>query len=614
MSHCPFTPASGALIATVVLGALSAAPAVAETLPEYTGDTIVVTPTRMPEKASAVIGDITVITAQEIAAAGQTSLVELLQAQPGVEITQYGGAGTVASVNIRGGNSNHTLVLVDGLRVGSATFGTTPLENIALDQIERIEILRGPASSLYGADAVAGVIQIFTKQGHGTPKPSVTVGVGSYGLVQGQVDYGGETGNTRFNLGAGYSRTDGGFSAARPGTYGYNPDKDGDEKRSVHLNVDQAIGDRNHIGLTAMANRDFVDYDAGTANDVAHNEVNDVAAWWKGHLAGPWTSQLCIGLGQNHTQNFSLGIPTGRFDTDQTQYLWQNDFALSGGNNLTASLERNEQRVGSSTAFTATSRTVNAGQLGYLGQWGAHTLQASVRHDDYSDFGGHSTGSLGYAYALNAAWRASASYGTSFKAPTFNDLYYPTTPYYQGNPALQPEQGRNLELALRYQNHADQLGLTAYRNRVKDLITYVYPMMENVNRATLEGLTLDGSTELAGMRVRVSMDWQRPTDDATGKLLPYRARQHGTLDVSKVLDRWTLGAMLVASGSRYADLANMQSLGGYALLDARAQYRINPEWNMLMRVNNVLNADYQLRAGYNTPGINGLLALQYQPK
>lgn len=597
----------------LALGLLFASSAYADTLPEFVGDTIVVTPTRTPEKASAVVGDITVITAQEIAAAGQTSLVELLQAQPGVEVAQQGGPGTLAAVRIRGGNSNQTLVLVDGLRVGSATAGTTPLENIALDQVERIEILRGPASSLYGADAVAGVIQIFTKQGHGTPRPSVTVGVGNHGLLQGQVNYGGETGNTRFSLGAGYSRTDGGFSAARPGTYGYNPDQDGDEKRSVHLNVEQTIDDRNQIGLTAMANRDFVDYDAGTAKDVAHNQVNDVAAWWKGRLTGLWTSQLRVGLGQNHTENFSLGIPTGRFDTDQTQYLWQNDFALSGGN-LTASLEHNDQHVSSDTAFTATSRTVNAAQLGYLGQWGAHTLQASVRHDDYSDFGGHSTGTVGYAYAFNTAWRASASYGTSFKAPTFNDMYWPVTLYYQGNPALQPEQGRNLEMALRYQNHANQLGLTAYRNRVKDLIVYVYPSMENVNRATLEGITLEGGTELAGVRIRASMDWQQPTDATTGKLLSYRARQHGTLDVSKVLDRWELGATLVASGSRFADAANTRRLPGFARLDVRAQYRINPEWKALVRVNNVLNADYQLVAGYNTPGINGLLALQYQPR
>ncbi len=621
----------------LALGIVFASPLHAESLPEYVGDTIVVTPTRTPEKASAVISDISVIMAKDIAAAGQTTLAELLQAQPGVELKQSGGPGSQASVSIRGGNSGHTLVLIDGLRVGSATTGTTPLENISLGQVERIEILRGPASSVYGADAVAGVIQIFTKQGYGAPRPSVTVGAGSHGLAQGQVSYGGEVDDTRFSLGAGYSRTKGGFSVARPGVYGYNPDKDGDINRNAHLNVDHAIDGRNHVGITAMGHRDYVDIDDGTAKDVAHNQVNDLAVYWKSRVSANWASQLRAGLGQNHTESFSLGAPTSRFDTDQTQYLWQNDFALRIGN-LTASLEHNDQRVSATTAFTATSRTINAGQVGYLGQWGAHTLQASLRNDDYNDFGGHTSGMAGYAYALNAAWRASASYGTSFKAPTFNDMYWPTEVYvspwgssgYKGNPDLKPEQGRNLELSLRYQQGLNQASLTAYRNRVRDLIVYVpasfpaFSTMANVNRTTLEGVTLEGATELAGLRIHASMDWLQATDDATGHFLNYRARRHGTLDVSKVLDRWTLGATLVASGSRFADLANTSSLPGYARLDVRAQYRVNPHWDVLMRVNNVLDADYQLVAGYNTssqlvpayntPGINGLIALQYHPK
>ena len=582
----------------------------AESLPEYTADTIVVTPTRVAERSAAVIGDITVITAEDIAAAGQTSLLELLQAQPGLEITQEGGAGANAALRIRGGNSGHTLVLVDGLRVGSATVGTTPLESIGLEQIERIEILRGPASSLYGADAVAGVVQIFTRQGRGDPRLSASLGAGSQGLLQGRATYSGQAGATRFSVGAGYSRTDGGFSSARPGTWGYHPDDDGDEKRSVHLNVEHAVNDRHRIGVGGMANRDTVEYDAGTADDIARNDVNSLSAWWKGRLSDAWTSQVRVGLGQNNTENFSLGVSTGRFDTDQVQYLWQNDLSLPVGS-LTASLERNAQDVDASTLYTRTRRSVNAAQLGYLGQWAAHTVQASLRHDDYSDFGGHTTGTAAYAYAITAAWRTSASYGTSFKAPTFNDMYWPVTPWYQGNPDLQPERGRNLELALRYQDGADSLGLTAYRNRVEDLIVYEYPTMQNVDRATLEGITLDGGTELAGIRMRASVDWQQPTDDATGNVLSYRARRHGTLDVAKALGRWELGTTLVASSSRYADAANTQRLPGYARLDVRAHYRIAREWRALLRVNNVLDADYQLVSGYNTPGVNGLLALEY---
>lgn len=598
----------------LALAAGLVAPACAETLPVFTGDTVVVTPTRTPQSAASVIGDVTVITASDIAAAGQTSLVELLQAQPAVEITQSGGAGAAAGVRIRGGNPGHTLVLIDGLRVGSATLGTTPLENIALDQIERIEILRGPASSLYGADAVAGVIQIFTRTGQGAPHLSGQVGVGSHGLVQGNVQYSGRAGDTRFSLGAGHARTDGGFSAARPTAFGYNPDDDGDRKTSLHLNLDHALGARHSVGLTALANRDRVEYDAGTANDYARNSVNAVSAWWKGQLTEAWRSWLSAGLGQNHTDNFSLGASTGRFDTDQRQYQWQNDFALPVGE-LSASLERLEQQVDASQiVYTQRRRTVNAVQAGYRADLGAHAVQLSLRRDDYSDFGGQTTGMAGYAYAITPAWRLGAVYGTSFKAPTFNDMYYPSTPFFVGNPALQPERGRNAELSLRWRQAYSHAGLTAYRNRVEDLIAYVFPTMQNVNRATLEGLTLAGGTEIAGTRIEASLDWQNAEDRATGKLLPYRARRHGSLDMAHDFGALELGATLVASGPRFVNAANTRSLGGYARLDLRASYAVRPDWRLIARVNNVLDADYALVENYNTPGINGFFGIEYRPR
>ena len=605
---------------TLALSAVFASSAFAETLPEVVGETIVVTATRTPQKASQVIGDITVITARQISEAGQTTLVELLQKQPGIEITQYGGAGTGADIRIRGGNPAHTLVLIDGLRVGSATLGTTPLEGISLDQIERIEILRGPASSLYGADAVAGVVQIFTRQGTGAPKFSARMGGGSHGLLQGDVQYGGQAGATRFNLGAGYARTDGGFSSRRPGTFGYNPDDDGDEKHSAHLRLEHALNSAHSFGLSGLYNRDRVEYDAGTADDYGINYVNSVSAWWKGHLTDHWQSHLLIGQGQNRSANFSLGASTGEFNTDQTQYQWQNDFTLPLGE-LTASLERLEQKVDASqVAYKQTDRSVNAGQVGYQARIGRHALRASLRHDAYSDFGGQTTGAAGYGFDFTPAWRVSASYGTSFKAPTFNDLYYPTTAFFQGNPNLKPEQGRNFELGLRYQQGVNLLSATAYRNRVKDLIVYVatlppaIPTMQNVSRATLEGLTLAGHTELAGLRIKASYDWQNAEDEATDKELTYRAQHYGTLDISKTLGNWEIGTALLASDKRYTNTANTSKLDGYARLDVRANYRLTPEWRLLARVNNVLDADYSLRAGYNTPGINGFVGLEYRQK
>ena len=581
----------------------------------YALDYIVVTATRTPLPAKQVIGDITVITQEQIRNAGQTTLVELLQGQPGLEITQSGGAGTIAGVSIRGANSNQTLVLMDGLRVGSVTSGTTPLENISLDQIDHIEILRGPASSLYGADAIGGVIQIFTKRGSGTPRVTAALGLGTQGTLNGRVGYAGEVGNTRFSIGAGYDKTNGGFSAARPGTFGYVPDDDGDRKRNASFSIEQSLNSKNQIGLTGFYNHDRVEYDAGTPNDYANNQVNGVSAYWRGKLAAAWQSRVMIGQGENLTDNFSNGISTGKFNTRQTQYQWQNDFSLPLGV-VSASLERNEQKVDSSTAFTQQQRNVNAVQLGYQASVGAHSVQASLRRDDYSDFGAHSTGNLGYAYAINSDWRATASYGTAFKAPTFNDMYYPLQFGYQGNPNLKPETSRNKEIGVRYAAGVNAFGISAYQNDVQDLIQInsSFTTVTNIAQARLRGVELTGATQLAGMSIKASYDWQDPENRANGNTLTYRAQRHGTLDVSRSLGALELGAQVIASDKRYTNAANTSNLPGYALLNLRARYKLAQDWSMLARVNNALDKDYQLVNGYNTPGVNAFVGVEYNPR
>lgn len=582
----------------------------------YALDDIVVTATRTPIPAKEVIGDITVISQAQIRDAGQTTLVQLLQGQPGLEMTQNGGVGAASSVFIRGANANQTLVLVDGLRVGSATLGTTPLENISLDQVDRIEILRGPASSLYGADAIGGVIQIFTRQGKGAPHMSAALGLGSYGTVNGRVGYSGQTGATRFSLGAGYDKTNGGFSAARPGTFGFVADDDGDRRRNASLSLEHALNAGNSIGLSGFYNHDRVEYDNGTLNDYAINQVNGLSANWKGRLAAGWQSRVLIGQGQNLTDNFSNGVSNGKFNTRQTQYQWQNDFTAPLGL-VTASLERNEQKVDSTQVFTRTSRSVNAVQLGYVARIGQHGLQASLRRDDYSDFGGHTSGTVGYGYSINPAWKITTSAGTAFKAPTFNDMYYPNIGFYTGNPNLQPEQSRQADVGVRYQEGVNQFGVTAFQNRVKDLITYdtsVFPTtMSNIAEARIRGVEFSGATELAGIKIKASFDWQNPQDRATGNVLAYRAQRHGTLDLSKTFGDLELGTQVIASGKRYTNATNTQSLSGYALVNLRARYKLAPEWSLLARVNNALDKDYQLVNGYSTPGLNAFVGVEYNP-
>jgi len=586
--------------------------------PSYVLDDVIVTATRTPITVQQATSDITVISQEQIRNAGQSTLVELLQAQTGLELSQNGGAGTSSSIYIRGANAAHTLVLIDGIRAGSVTLGTTPLETVALDQIDHIEILRGPASSLYGSDAIGGVIQIFTKKGQGAPKLNAAVGLGSYGRNQARVGYNGQVGDTRFSMGAGYDKTNGGFSTLRPGSYGYNPDNDGDTKYSAHFNLDQAINAQNNIGLITLYNRDRVEYDANaTAYDDAINQVNSVSGYWKSQFNPIWQSRVVVGRGENLSTSFKNNNAINHYNSSQTQYQWQNDFKLPVGS-LTAIAERNEQQVNSSQTYTLYHRNIDALQLAYQANIAAHSIQASIRRDDYSDLGGHTTGTLGYGYAINPNWRARASYGTAFHAPSFNDMYYPNIGWYTGNPNLRPEQSRQAELGLRYQAGINQFGITAFENRVKDLIIYdssVYPStMSNINTAKIRGIELSGATELAGVQVKTNYTWQNPEDGTTGNLLARRARQHGTIDLAKSVGDWTFGAQAIASSMRYNDAANTTRLGGYTLVNLRTTYQVNKEWRAIAKLNNAFNKDYQTVSGYNTPGANIFVGLEWQQK
>ncbi|MDR3391496.1 MAG: TonB-dependent receptor [Sulfuriferula sp.] len=579
--------------------------------PTYELDDVVVTATRTPITTEQATSDISIISQEQIRNAGQSTLTELLQAQPGVELAQSGGAGSLSSLFIRGANSGHTLVLIDGMRIGSATSGLTPLESIALDQIDHIEILRGAASSLYGSDAIGGVIQIFTKQGAGTPRLNAAIGLGSYGTNQLRAGYSGQSGDTRFSMGAGYDKTNGGFSATRPSNvYSYNPDNDGDEKYSAHFNLDQRINTGNNVGLISLYNRDRVEYDASnTTNDYAINEVNSLAAYWKSQFTSAWRSRLQIGQGQNNTHSF--GAYPGVNNTKQTQYQWQNDFTLPIGT-ISASVERNEQRVDATTAYNYTGRNVNSAQLAYMATIGAHSLLAAVRHDDYSDLGGHDTGNLGYGYALNSAWRLTANAGTAFHAPSFDLLFYPG----YSNPNLKPEQSEQFDLGAHYRHGVDRFGVTAFENRITDLIVSGPPdyLPYNTSKARIRGLELSADTILAGLQLHASYDLQDPRDETTGNMLARRARQHGTVDISKTIGAWNLGAQTIASGMRYDDPANSTRLGGYTLVNLRAAYQVAAEWRLFAKLNNVFNKDYETVSGYNTPGANLFVGLEWQQK
>ncbi len=587
--------------------------AYAAELPTYQLGDVVVTATRTPQALRTPLGDVTVISAEQIKNTGQSTLVELLQSQPGVEIASAGGMGATTEVYLRGAEKTHTLVLLDGMRIGSATYGTTAFEHIPVDQIERIEILRGPASHLYGSEAIGGVIQIFTKGGKGKPRPNLTLGVGAYNTRTLSGGYGGEVNGTRFSAQVGHEESDNlsAYSERNSRYANQNRDADGYRNTNLSLKLAHALGEGHEIGANLFGSYGRGHYDGFTTTTDYYKDqtLSAFDVYSKNRLGPNWQSTVRLGVGGDHYNDYAPNKTV--FNTDQSQFSWQNDISL-GPDSLLLGAEYLEQKVESTTNYTVKSRTVQSFFAGYQGRRGDHSFQFNARNDDNSQFGAHATGYAGYGYQFTPEWRASASVSTAFKAPTFNNLYFPGF----SNPNLRPEKARNKEIALHYDRGLHHVSAVYFDNQVTDLITYPAPTytISQIQQASLKGLSLSYQGQVGGYRVRANWDAQNPIDRASGHQLVRRARNHAALALSKRVGGWELGGEWLLSSERYDDAANARRMGGYGLVNLTASRALGGDWTVRARVNNLFDKDYELIPGYNTPGANLFVSLNYQPR
>ena len=582
---------------------------------------IVVTASRLPQERKAVIGDVSVIEAADIERAGQTTLLELLQTQPGIEVTSNGGAGKPSSLFMRGTNSNHVIVLIDGMRINSETAGNTAFENIPTAQIERVEILRGAASSLYGQDAIGGVIQIFTKKGKdGVPRFHTSAGYGSYNTRTADAGVSGSVGDTSFALNISSYNTDG-FSAIKTHNRRYKDD-DGYRNLAVSGSLNHQIVPGHSVGIQFFSSEGHNRYDnSSNVTDFSnHNMARQLSysIFSRNQIIEHWHSTIRIGEGRDDATDYAS---SGRyyFDTKQRQLSWQNDITLPVGT-LTLLYDRLEQRVSSSTQYDQNSRNNDGYAAIYALTHGAHSAQLSYRSDHNSQYGTNDTGNIGYGYQINDTWQVTASYGSAFRAPTFNQLYWPADPIYgaSSNPDLKPEKSDNIEASVRYHNQQSSLSATIYENKVHNLIAG-YPLV-NINRARIQGLTLAGNQQWDAWTLRGNVDVQSPrSDDKNDNLLPLRANRHGSLNLAYQWDKLRIAGEMVSSSTRYAELANTNRLGGYTLFNMVAEYKITPEWRLLARANNIFDKKYALARDfggeyYNTPGSNVFFSVSYTPQ
>ena len=563
-------------------------------------DELVITASRTPQSLATTLAAVNIISREEIEQAGTATLAELLQRKAQVEIRTTGGAGQPAGVFMRGASSQHTLVLVDGLRLGSATAGSPAFENIPLDIIERIEIVKGPLSGLYGSDAIGGVIQIFTRK-FDRPRLQASVGFGTDSAVAVNAGFTAIENKTSVTLNAGYRqvRARSATNADAP-SFIYNPDRDPYKNANVSVNLSHTLWQGETISLNAWQSRGTTHFDGGPGDDPINRQtLSGVGVSSVNQIMDNWTSRLNIGQTTDDIR-ITSSFP-GTFKTEQNQAVWINEFKMPKGTS-TAGAEYREENVAATTEYDKRKRKTGAFFLSYLERFGQaeeQQIDFSLRRDEETQFGRRNTGSVAYGVQLTTALLVYARAGRAFRAPSFNDLYYPGF----SNPNLKPERSEQAEIGARYNGAAIRASLVRFDNRIEDLIApdFISFTPVNIRNARIKGWELSGDTTLLGIGIKAALTAQQPIDADTRRQLRSRAKLFGSLAVHRSFGQWNIGSDMVASGRRYdSSIESAGSrMGGYAVVNARVGYQVNKMWAVEINAQNIADRKYELARGYN---------------
>lgn len=602
------------------LAGLAALGAHAQTPPlpfQPSGDPLIVTATRALAPAPT-LRDAIVITREQLDTEGALSLGEVLQREAGIELRSTGGAGQPETIFVRGASGAQTLILVDGLRVGSATVGTTAIEHIPLEMIERIEVVKGPLSSLYGPDAIGGVIQIFTR-GKSVP---YFFGAAAFGTDRdARLSTGLSTAddNSKLSLSMGVRSVDAPSATNERAGSLFNPDRDPYRNAFANLHGSYRMWQGETLAIDAFGTRSKTDFDNGLASegDRTDQSIYGVRLTSSSNFTSYWNSRLSAGGGIDRLDTYG-GFPS-RFETKQGQYSWVNEFKVADGTALLG-IEKIHQHVTSdeSTIFTKSSRDTNGVFAGVNESFAGQRLEASARRDDDEQFGGRNTGTVSYGVDVPEVMRIAFTYGQGFRAPTFFDLYGPSFEgFYKPNPDLRPEHSKSRELSFSSDPASPwRWRVSGFDNHVEDLIVYVpsETTVQNVARARVRGIEASVEGRWLEARWRGSLTVQRPKDEDTGLRLQGRAEMFGTMSAERDFGPWRAGLTLTASGDRFDSTTEdpAMRLPGYAVVDGRVRYAIDKRWSVELAATNLGDKRYENVVGYDAPRRSVLLSVRFE--
>ncbi|MGM0858708.1 MAG: TonB-dependent receptor domain-containing protein [Pseudomonadota bacterium] len=565
-------------------------------------DPMVVTAALAPQTANESLSSVTVLDEATLRRQDPTSLTDLFRGQPGVEVTSNGSYGKSSSVYLRGAPSDASVLMIDGIRLRSATAGSAAFQYLDPRMFDRAEIVRGPRGSLYGADAVGGVIQLFTPEGEEEGlQPRFSVGGGSFDTQRLSAGISGREGGTRYSFAGSHFNTDG--QPIRRG----GEDK-GYDNTSALARMSHTFEDGSEVGVLALRARGNNEYDGGE-NDF----VQQVAGVY-GELAitDTWQSRLTLSESRDVLDTIDE-VSSSVIETRTHTARWQNNLQW-GAHELIAGAEFSEDRVdNTSQSYTIDSRDNAAVFTQGLLDFSPLSLQASLRLDDNEAYGEEVTGSVALGYDIDDYHTLRASVGTAFKAPSFNDLYWPNS----GNPELDPETSETVEVGLRGQYGQWFWDLAAFQNDYDDLIAWAPAgnsglwVPQNVDSARIQGAELSSGVELDAWTLQAALTYLDAEDRATGNQLPRRASQSMRLDADYETGAWSYGGSLIAQNRRYDDASNDDRLGGYGLVNLRAGWQFAPMWSARVTVENAFDKEYETTRDYINAGRAAFLSVHF---